>query len=81
MIILIDSSVTELQDIVDKSHKLIPYNFNEMPIMPYDSSIYVVKSQWVYSKAVDNDADLVIVKSSLIKKYLEDNGIKAISLT
>ena len=81
MNILMDKELDDIiLDVVSKNHKTIQISLEDVPSMPYDVDHVAVIAQWVYSKAVDNDVDLIMVKNVAVGKALKEYDITTISL-
>ena len=81
MRILIDSRVLSITDtLIDKSHKIHIFDMMHKPTMPFDFDSKSIEVQWVYSKAVDHDVDLVITADVDLAKKLNKCGVRTVSL-
>lgn len=81
MKIMIDIlAIDKANDIIDSTHKLIQFDVNDVPVMPYDTQDITVVADWLYTSSVDHEADIIIVNSISLRDELIKLGINTMSI-
>ncbi len=57
-------------NIIDSTHKLIQFDINNVPMMPYDIQDITIVADWLYTNSVDHEADMIIVNSISLRDEL-----------
>lgn len=66
--------------IIDSAHRLIQFDINDVPMMPYDIQDITIVADWIYTNSVDHDADMIIVNSVSLRDELIKLGINTMSI-
>lgn len=73
-------AIDKANDIIDSTHKLIQFDVNDVPVMPYDTQDITVVADWLYTSSVDHEADIIIVNSISLRDELIKLGINTMSI-
>lgn len=73
-------AIDKANDIIDSTHKLIQFDVNDVPIMPYDTQDITIVADWLYTSSVDHEADIIIVNSISLRDELIKLGINTMSI-
>ena len=81
MNIMIDTQALDKAcNIISSTHKLIQFNIDDVPMMPYDIQDITIVADWLYTNSVDHDADMIIVNSIGLRDELIKLGINTMSI-
>lgn len=81
MKIMIDIlALDKANDIISSTHKLIQFDINDVPRMPYDIHDITIVADWLYTNSVDHEADMIIVNSISLRDELIKLGINTMSI-
>ena len=81
MKIMIDiQALDKALDIIDSTHKLIQFDINNVPMMPYHIQDIAIVADWLYTNSVDHEADIIIVNSISLRDELIKLGINTMSI-
>ena len=81
MKIMIDIlAMNKANDIISSTHKLIKFDINDVPMMPYDIHDITIVADWLYTNSVDHEADMIIVNSISLRDELIKLGINTMSI-
>ena len=81
MKIMIDIlAMNKANDIISSTHKLIKFDINDVPMMPYDIHDITIVADWLYTNSVDHEADMIIVNNISLRDELIKLGINTMSI-
>lgn len=81
MKIMIDIlAMGKANSIISSTHKLIQFDINDVPMMPYDIHDITIVADWLYTNSVDHEADMIIVNSVSLRDELIKLGINTMSI-
>lgn len=81
MKIMIDIlAMDKANDIISSTYKLIQFDINDVPMMPYDIHDITIVADWLYTNSVDHEADMIIVNSISLRDELIKLGINTMSI-
>ena len=81
MKIMIETLVmNKANDIIDSTHKLVRFDINDVPMMPYDIHDITIVADWLYTNSVDHEADMIIVNNISLRDELIKLGINTMSI-
>ena len=81
MKIMIDIlAMDKANDIISSTHKLIKFDINDVPMMPYDIHDITIVADWLYTNSVDHEADMIIVNNISLRDELIKLGINTMSI-
>ena len=81
MNIMIDTqALDKASNIISSTHKLIQFNIDDVPMMPYDIQDITIVADWLYTNSVDHEADMIIVNSISLRDELIKLGINTMSI-
>ena len=73
-------AIDKANDIISSTHKLIQFDINYVPMMPYDIHDITIVADWLYTNSVDHEADMIIVNSISLRDELIKLGINTMSI-